>query len=71
MSGTSDGQVENFNGTLWSQQSYFDFLTEHDISWSGYYQEDPWALFYFEDTNTPRNSIHMHEMDQFFSDIQR
>jgi len=26
MSGTSDGAITNFNGTLWGQQSYFDFF---------------------------------------------
>jgi len=71
MSGTSDGQTDNFNGTLWSQQSYFDFLGEHSITWSGYYQKDPWALFYFEDTNTPANSVHMREMKHFFEDLQQ
>lgn len=69
MSGTSDGVTTNFNGTLWSQQSYFDFLTQHSISWSGYYQQDPWALFYFQDTNTPQNLVHMHELDKFYDDL--
>jgi len=69
MSGTSNGMVENFNGTLWSQQSYFDFLTQHQISWQGYYQIDPWALFYFEDTNQPQNRVHMHHLDKFFRDL--
>ena len=69
MSGTSDGVDTNFNGTLWSQQSYFNFLSQHNISWNGYYQIDPWALFYFEDTNTPEASLHMHEIEQFFYDL--
>ena len=71
MSGTSNGATSNFNGTLWSQQSYFDFLTQHSISWRGYYEQDPWALFYFEDTNVAPNSLNMHEMKQFFKDIDK
>jgi uncharacterized protein YfdQ (DUF2303 family) len=29
MAGTSLGQVLNFNGTLWNQQSYFEYLRQN------------------------------------------
>jgi len=70
MSGTSNGMVTNWNGTLWSQQSYFNFLTQHNVTWSGYYQVDPWALFYFEDTNTPEALTHLHHFEKFYSDAK-
>lgn len=68
MSGTSRGVLTNFNGTLWDQQSYFDYLVEHDRTFAGYYQRDMWALFYFEDTNIPENSQYMYELDMHFYD---
>jgi hypothetical protein len=69
MSGTSDGVVTNFNGTLWGQQSYFDFLTQHNVTWRGYYQVDPWALWYFQDVNTPENSKNLLPLRQFYKDL--
>eukprot|EP01034_Spumella_vulgaris_P023820 gene23820-30091_t len=70
MSGTSKGIVTNFNGTLWSQQSYFDYLREHGHTFGGYYQKDLWALYYFEDTNKPVNSQHIKELDaHFYADV--
>lgn len=68
MSGTSMSVITNYNGTMWSQQSYFDYLREHNRTWAGYYQKDPWALFYFEDTNKPENSQHLFELDSKFWD---
>ncbi len=70
MSGTSSGVITNFNGTLWNQQSYFDYLVKNGRTFAGYYQKDPWALFYFEDTNTPENIKNLHELDErFYSDV--
>jgi phospholipase C len=70
MSGTSTGVLTNFNGTLWEQQSYFDYLQKHNRSFSGYYQDDLWALGYFKDLHDPKNSQHIHELDQkFYSDV--
>ena len=68
MSGTSMGVITNFNGTKWSQQSYFDYLREHDRTFAGYFQKDMWALYYFEDTNKPENSRFIKELDQHFWD---
>eukprot|EP00756_Hemistasia_phaeocysticola_P052065 Hpha_TRINITY_DN2725_c0_g1::TRINITY_DN2725_c0_g1_i1::g.110494::m.110494/K01114/plc; phospholipase C len=71
MSGTSDGQTTNFNHTLWGQQSYFDFLRVHNKTWRAYYQDDPWAVMYFNDTvNNPLNHANVHQMDQFFKDAK-
>jgi hypothetical protein len=69
MSATSNGQDFNFNGTLWVQQSYFDFLTQHQIDWKGYFSIDPWALFYFQDVFKPENIKNMHGIQRFYSDI--
>lgn len=70
MSGTSGGILTNFNGTLYSQQSYFDYLRVNGRTFAGYYQKDMWALYAFEDTNKPENSRFMHELDErFFLDV--
>jgi len=70
MSGTSRGILTNFNGTLWDQQSYFDYLRQNDRTFAGYYQTDLWALFYFQDTNKPENSQFMYDLDDhFFDDV--
>ena len=66
MSGTSNGIIDDFNGTLWTQESYFNYLRRNNRTFAGYYQEDPWALFYFHDTNIPPNVNYMHEMDPYF-----
>ena len=66
MSGTSNGMDTNYNGTQWSQQSYFNFLGKHGVSWNGFYQIDPWALFYFEDCHLPENRVHLHELPLFY-----
>lgn len=70
MSGTSMGVITNFNGTLWSQQSYFDYLRLNDHTFAGYYQNDLWALGYFEDTNKPQNSVFIKDLDEhFYKDV--
>lgn len=68
MSGTSRGITENFNGTLYTQQSYFDYLREHGRSFAGYYQDDLWALGYFEDLLEPENSQFIKELEPYFFD---
>lgn len=70
MSGTSNGMVTNFNGTRWSQQSYFDWLGKRGISWRAYYQIDPWAIFYFEDMQTAANKKNTYELSEFFTHVQ-
>jgi phospholipase C len=69
MSGTSNGVTENFNGTLWSQQSHIDFLNERGVTAGGYYQDDLWALGYFQDFHSDRNAKRIKEMDYFFADL--
>jgi len=71
MAGTSDGVIENFNGTLWGQQSYFDFLRKRNISWRAYYQDDPWAIMYFKDMHQSENHQYVHTLDDFFSDVNK
>jgi len=70
MSGTSNGAITNFNGTLWSQQSYFNFLRERKISWRAYYQDDPWAIMYFQDMKDPLNHQYVSTLDKFFTDLE-
>ena len=53
LSGTSQGVLGNFNGTLWPQQSYFDYLREHNRTFRGYYQDDLWIFAAFEDIQKP------------------
>jgi len=71
MSGTSNGVITNFNGTLWSQQSYFDFLTDNNISWRAHYQDDPWAVMYFKDMHTKKNSPFVSELPEFFKELEK
>jgi len=70
MSGTSNGAITNFNGTLLSQQSYFDFLGKHGITWKAYYQDDPWAIMYFQDMHLAENRKNVGTVDQFFTDLK-
>jgi len=70
MSGTSDGVIDNFNGTLWGQQSYFNFLRTHNVTWRAYYQNDPWAIMYFKDMHAAENSKYVGELDTFFTDVK-
>ena len=69
MSGTSDGILTNFNGSLYTQQSYFDYLREHNHTFAGYYQDDLWALGYFKDLLDRKNSIYVKHIDYFFKDV--
>lgn len=70
MSGTSQGVLTNFNGTLYSQQSYFDYLRENGKSFAGYFQNDLWALGYFEDLLRPENAQFIRELEpHFFDDV--
>lgn len=69
MSGTSQGVITNFNGTLWTQQSYFDYLRQHDRTFAGYYQDDLWALGYFADMKTDEVASHIFDLEtHFFAD---
>jgi phospholipase C len=72
MSGTANGMTDNFNGTLWSQQSYFDYLTERNVTWSAHYDVDMWAILYFQDMHqSPVNRARVHEMGKFFDDLKQ
>jgi len=71
MSGTSAGAITNFNGTLWGQQSYFDFLRRRGISWRAYYQDDPWAIMYYQDMHLAENKQNVGEFTKFFDDIKK
>ena len=71
MSGTSRGATTNFNGTLYDQQTYIDYLREHGHSSGGYYQRDLWGLGAFEDlVNNPENVKNIKELDlHFYKDL--
>lgn len=63
--------ITNFNGTLWTQQSYFDFLTQHNVSWRAHYQNDLWAIMYYADVkNKPENHKNVQPLDNFFVDAK-
>ena len=68
MAGTSKGAVTNFNGTLYDQQPYFDYLSGYNLTWKGYYQDDLWMLGAFKALNVPENSKSVQQMDRFFED---
>lgn len=70
MSGTSQGVITNFNGTLWTQQSYFDYLRQHNRTFAGYYQDDLWVFGYFQDMHAPEVAGHIHDLETtFFEDV--
>lgn len=72
MSGTSLGILTNFNGTLYPQQSYFDYLRKNNRSFAGYYQDDLWALGYFEDLVNPSKGNHQYVKQlepNFYNDV--
>ena len=77
LSGTSLGCTSNFNGTLYPQQSYLDYVRQHGASQGhtsgGYYQRDLWGLGYFHDlVHDPLNAIHIKELDQhFYTDLKK
>mmetsp|Transcript_12052 Transcript_12052/g.18090 ORF Transcript_12052/g.18090 Transcript_12052/m.18090 type:complete len:568 (+) Transcript_12052:120-1823(+) len=76
LSGTSLGATTNFNGTLYPQQSYLDYVRKHGApqghTSGGYYQRDLWHLGYFHDlVHDPLNTIHIKELDQhFYTDLK-
>jgi len=51
-------------------KSYFDFLRKHGITWRAYYQDDPWAIMYFNDMHQAENQQYVGELDQFFIDLK-
>ena len=59
MSGTSLGITTNFNGTLYPQQSYLDYLRRNGRSSGGYYDRDLWMLGGFADFFEPENQVRM------------
>ncbi|CAM9130503.1 unnamed protein product, partial [Ectocarpus fasciculatus] len=70
MSGTSQGVLTNFNGTLYPQQSYFDYLRENNRSFAGYFQDDLWALGYFADMLRPENAQFVRQLEpKFYNDV--
>lgn len=70
MSGTSTGVITNFNGTLWEQQSYFDYLVQHNRTVAGYFQTDLWVFGYFSDMRKPSIAPSIKELEaHFFDDV--
>lgn len=70
MSGTSNGVLTNFNGSLYTQQSYMDYITEYNRSFAGYYQDDLWILGAFEDMLKPKNFKNIKNLDKhFYKDV--
>src|SRR3989338_810417 len=63
--------VTNFNGTLWSQQSYFDLLTTQNVSWKAFYDSDLWAIGYYQDMRLPQNFVNIHDIDVFFEMVEK
>jgi phospholipase C len=70
MSGTSQGDTRNFNGTLYGQQTYFDYLRKHNRTFAGYYQHDLWGLGAFDDLVNTDNFQYIYELDaHFYADV--
>lgn len=71
MSGTSQGITTNFNGTLYTQQSYIDYLRVNGVHSGGYYQNDLWQLGAYEDLmNNHENAKNIKELDaHFYKDL--
>lgn len=72
MSGTSTGVITNYNGTLWTQQSYFDYLNQHNRTFAGYFQTDLWVFGYFDDMRKPEIAPKIKELEaNLFVDIAK
>ena len=72
LSGTSAGIVTNYNGTQWTQQSYFDYLVKNNRSVAGYFQDDVWVFGYFADMRQPAIASKIYDLDQhFYKDISQ
>jgi phospholipase C len=65
LSGTSTGVITNFNGTLWQQQSYLDYLYQHNRTVGGYFQSDLWVFGYFQDMRKPEIASTIKELDEY------
>ena len=63
--------IENYNGTLWSQQSYFDLLTNWNVTWQAFYDADVWALGYYQDMRLPQNAANLHDIEVFFDQMEK
>jgi phospholipase C len=70
MSGTSNGVLNNFNGSLYTQQTYLDYITQYNRSFAGYYQDDLWILGAFQDLVKPKNFKNIKNLDKhFYKDV--
>jgi phospholipase C len=70
LSGTSEGIITNFNGTQWTQQSYFDYLVQHNRTVRGYYQDDLWVFGYFKDMHQENIAKEIFQLEpNFYNDM--
>jgi phospholipase C len=71
MAGTSAGSTTNFNGTLYTQQTYIDYLRRNGHTSGGYYERDLWMFGGFDDlVNNPENAKNIKELRKhFFTDL--
>jgi phospholipase C len=70
MGGTSMGTVTNFNGTMWPQESHINFLNVRNVTAGGYYQDDLWALGYYEDLHQSPNVERVKHLREFYRDLE-
>eukprot|EP00615_Pteridomonas_danica_P014888 CAMPEP_0114398688 /NCGR_PEP_ID=MMETSP0102-20121206/15073_1 /TAXON_ID=38822 ORGANISM="Pteridomonas danica, Strain PT" /NCGR_SAMPLE_ID=MMETSP0102 /ASSEMBLY_ACC=CAM_ASM_000212 /LENGTH=496 /DNA_ID=CAMNT_0001560167 /DNA_START=16 /DNA_END=1503 /DNA_ORIENTATION=- len=71
MSGTCTGETNNYNGTLWKQQSYFDFLNDYNKTWQAVFDDDLWAIMYFQDMHEKENSKKVKRLPKFYEDLAK
>jgi len=45
-------------------------LRLHGVSWRAYYQDDPWAIMYFQDMHTKVNQPFIGTLDKFFTELE-
>ena len=69
MNGTSNGMITNYNGTAWSQESYFEFLRKQNVTFDTCYDSHLWGIAYFADMQKQPNSLHIKNIAQFYSDL--
>ena len=71
MSGTSHGFLDNtLPDAGFPQQTHFQFLEAHGVSWKSYYGDSPWMMPAFADCRTPAALNKTLLMPHFFDDLK-
>lgn len=49
---------------------HFSPHSQNGHTWAGYYQKDPWSMYYYADMHEPENAQFIHDLDErFYKDV--